>query len=100
MTAPLTIAVVAEEAPRSPRSWSGISSSIVTYLEKAGINVIDISLSDYQERRWYSAARSFYWRTRRKWFHSAVEPYVLRQHARHIAGFLRENPCDAILSIQ
>jgi len=100
MPPPLTIAVAAEEPPRSSRSWSGISSSIVTNLEKAGVNVIDIPISDYKERFWYSAERSFHWRMRRKWFHAGVEPYVLRQHARRINEFLDKNRCDAVLSIQ
>lgn len=101
MAQPLAkIAIAAIGDPRSPSTWSGTPAHLVSTLENHGIDVIQGGPLTAQEPVYYRFLRSIFWRLGYGWFMAEVEPAILRQRSWAIQKIVRENPVDAVVSIQ
>lgn len=80
-------------------TWSGIPAHIGVAFQKSGVRIVQGSALRVSEPRYYSLARSVYWRLGRGWFLADVEPRILKQRADALRNAAINGSVDAALSV-
>jgi glycosyltransferase involved in cell wall biosynthesis len=96
---PLKIAFVSAYDARDPHNWSGITSSILTFLNRAGARVQVISPLSRKARylflpRWISCKLT------KKFYQTDREPLLIASYAKQIERRMNGHQFDAILSTE
>ncbi|MBC6609139.1 glycosyltransferase family 4 protein [Hymenobacter sp. BT188] len=95
----MKIAIASKGDPSSISTWSSIPYHIIYYLKKEGHEISCINLKDVIEPWYYNWYRRFYFKIQKKWFLSAVEPYLLKKIAQQFDAEVEEIKPDVVLVI-